>query len=110
MLIKKLIEYATAVLEWIAEAYKARESTVRRKLEERVNANFSLMYHGSRTVTIDERYRVKYIDVTTEESDGLKVVKSFAFVSGLIDLAKEALISGKTKKADIGPQYYVYGS
>ncbi len=42
------IEYATAVLEWIAEAYKARESTVRRKLEERVNANFSLMYHGSR--------------------------------------------------------------
>lgn len=100
------IEYATAVLEWIAEAYKARESTVRRKLEERVNANFSLMYHGSRTVTIDERYRVKYIDVTTEESDGLKVVKSFAFVSGLIDLAKEALISGKTKKADIGPQYY----
>lgn len=100
------IEYAKAVLEWIAEAYKARESSVRGKLEERVNANFSLMYHGSRTITIDERYRVKYIDVTTEESDGLKVVKSFAFVSGLVDLAKEALTSSKTKEADIGPQYY----
>lgn len=100
------IEYTTAVLEWIAEAYRARESSVRGELEKRVNENFSLMYHGSRTVTIDEKYRVKYIDVTTEESDGLKVVKSFAFVAGLVDLAKESLTSGKTREADIGPQYY----
>lgn len=100
------IEYATAVLEWIAEAYKARESSVRGELEKRVNDNFSLMYHGSRTVIIDEKYRVKYIDVTTEESDGLKVVKSFAFVAGLVDLAKESLASGKAKEVDIGPQYY----
>lgn len=100
------IQYATAVLNWVSEAYKARESSVREKLEEKVNANFRLMYHGNRTVTIDEKYRVKYIDVTTDESDGLKAVKSFAFVSGLVDLAKEALTSDKTKEADIGPQYY----
>ena len=95
------IEYAQAVFDWVSEAYKSRESSVRAKLEEKVNSNFGLMYHGSRTITIDEKYRVKYIDVTTEESDGLKAVKSFAFVSGLVDLAKEAL-----KEADIGPQYY----
>lgn len=100
------IEYAAAVWDWVAEAYRARESSVREKLEEKVNANFSLMYHGSRTITIDEKYRVKYIDVTTDESDGLKAVKSFAFVSGLVDLAKEALTSDKTREADIGPQYY----
>lgn len=100
------IEYATSVLNWVAEAYRARESSVREKLEQKVNANFSLMYHGSRTVTIDEKYRVKYVDVTTDESDGLKAVKSFAFVSGLVDLAKEALTSEKTKEADLGPQYY----
>lgn len=100
------IEYAAAVWNWVAEAYRARESTVRGKLEEKVNANFSPMYHGSRTVTIDEKYRVKYIDVMTDESDGLKAVKSFAFVSGLVDLAKEVLTSDKTKEADLGPQYY----
>lgn len=100
------IQYATAVLNWVSEAYKARENSVREKLEEKVNANFGLMYHGSRTIAIDEKYRVKYIDVTTDESDGLKAVKSFAFVSGLVDLAKEALTSDKTKEADIGPQYY----
>ena len=100
------IEYAQAVFDWVAKAYRARESSVRGKLEERVNANFAKMYHGSRTITIDEKYRVKYIDVTTEESDGLKAVKSFAFVSGLVDLAKEALTSDDSKEADIGSQYY----
>lgn len=100
------IEYAQAVFDWVSAAYKSRESSVRAKLEEKVNSNFGLMYHGSRTITIDEKYRVKYIDVTTEESDGLKAVKSFAFVSGLVDLAKEALSSEKSKEADIGPQYY----
>lgn len=100
------IEYAQAVFDWVSEAYKSRESSVRAKLEDKVNSNFGLMYHGSRTITIDEKYRVKYIDVTTEESDGLKAVKSFAFVSGLVDLAKEALSSEMSKEADIGPQYY----
>lgn len=100
------IEYAQAVFDWVAKAYRARESTVRGKLEERVNANFAKMYHGTRTITIDDKYRVKYIDVTTEESDGLKAVKSFAFVSGLVDLAKEALTSEDSEEADVGPQYY----
>lgn len=100
------IAYAQAVFDWVSEAYRIRESSVRSKLEEKVNKNFGLMYHGSRTITIDEKYRVKYLDVTTEESDGLKAVKSFAFVSGLVDLAKEALSSEKSKEADIGPQFY----
>ena len=100
------IDYAQAVLDWVGEAYYSREGIVRGRLEEKVNANFGMMYHGSRTVTIDDKYRVKYIDVTTEESDGLKAVKSFAFVSGLVDLAKEALNSDSSKEANTTPQYY----
>lgn len=100
------IAYAQAAFDWIAEAYKSRENSVRTRLEAKVNTNFSKMYHGTRTIAIDEKYRVKYIDVTTEESEGLKAVKSFAFVSGLVDLAKEALTSDKSKEADIGPQFY----
>lgn len=100
------IDYAQAVFDWVSEAYYSREGIVRGSLEEKVNANFGMMYHGSRTVTIDDKYRVKYIDVTTEESDGLKAVKSFAFVSGLVDLAKEALNSESSKEANTTPQYY----
>ena len=36
----------------------------------------------------------------------MRAVKSFAFVAGLVDLAKEALSSDKSKVANIGPQYY----
>ena len=100
------IDYAQAVFDWVSEAYYSREGIVRGRLEEKVNANFGMMYHGSRTVTIDDKYRVKYIDVTTEESDGLKAVKSFSFVSGLVDLAKEALNSDSSKEANTTPQYY----
>lgn len=100
------IDYAQAVFDWVSEAYYSREGIVRGRLEEKVNANFGMMYHGSRTVTIDDKYRVKYIDVTTEESDGLKAVKSFAFVSGLVDLAKAALNSDSSKEANTTPQYY----
>lgn len=100
------IDYTQAVYDWVDKAYKERESTVRTKLEEKVNNNFARIYHGHRTISIDEKYRVKYIDVTTEESEGLKAVKSFAFISGLVDLAKEALTSDTSKEADIGPQYF----
>lgn len=99
------IDYAKAVLEWIRNAYQSRESAVRSKLEQKVNANFGRMYHGSRNISIDEKYHVSYYDVTTDESDGLKAVKSFAFISGLVDLAKEAL-SDDNDGANVGPQYY----
>jgi len=99
------IDYANSVFDWIRDAFQSRESAVRSKLEQKVNENFKRMYHGSRNITIDEKYRVSYYDVTTEESDGLKAVKSFAFVSGLVDLAKEAL-TNDNDEASIGPQYY----
>lgn len=102
--ITRYIEYTQATYDWIAHSFTERESSVRKKLEERVNKNFEKMYHGSRSITIDDKYRVKYIDVTTEESEGLKAVKSFAFVSGLVDLAKEILAN--EGDAEVGPQYY----
>lgn len=102
--ISQYIAYASATLEWISEAYKKREIAVRERLESQVNKNFSNIYHGTRNITIDDKYRVKYVDVTTEESEGLKAVKSFAFVSALVDIAKEALSSGDD--AELGPHFY----
>lgn len=106
MKIYQYIDYTDATLKWIVEAYNDREKTVREKLQEKVNHNFAELYHGNRSVTIDEKYHVKYLDVTTEESDGLKAVKSFAFVTGLVDLAKEALKSENSSEADMESQYY----
>lgn len=104
--ISQCIDYATAAFEFVNDAYLAKESEIRKKLEEKVNSNFSSMYHGSRTLTIDEKYRVKYSDVTTEESPGLKTVKSFAFITGLVDLAKENLAEKTDMDINLGTQYY----
>ena len=100
------IDYSTAVFDWIKNSYQAKEEIVRSSLEQEVNAKFSRMYHGKRTIIIDEKYRAKYLDITTEESDGLKAVKSFAFIAGLVELAKKALGDKDDADADIGPHYY----
>lgn len=85
------ITYTQKLFDWVNEAYTSKEVAIRSQLEMKVNSNFSRMYHGNRNILIDSKYRVKYMDITTEESDGLKAVKNFAFVSGLVELAKEAL-------------------
>lgn len=88
----RYITYATMVQEWLSDTYKAKEDTVRSELQQRVNSNFAKMYHGERSITIDDKYRVKYSDITTEESDGLKAVKSFAFIASLVSMAKDRIL------------------
>lgn len=88
----RYITYATMVREWLSDTYKSKEDTVRSELQQRVNSNFAKMYHGERSITIDDKYRVKYSDITTEESDGLKAVKSFAFIASLVSMAKDRIL------------------
>ena len=88
----RYITYATSIQEWLTDTYKAKEDTVRNELQRRVNDNFARMYHGERSIIIDDKYRVKYADVTTEESDGLKAVKSFAFIASLVSMAKDRIL------------------
>lgn len=88
----RYMTYATLVQEWLSDTYKVKEDTVRSELQQRVNSNFAKMYHGERSITIDDKYRVKYSDITTEESDGLKAVKSFAFIASLVSMAKDRIL------------------
>ena len=96
--IMKYIDYSQNIYNWLDDTYKTKEITVRNQLEKRVNDNFSKMYHGERTIRIDEKYRVKYTDVKTEESDGLKAVKSFAFIASLVSMAKDKILDDKEMK------------
>ena len=76
----------------MTETYQEKEGKVRTELQQRVNDNFAKMYHGERSISIDDKYRVRYADVTTEESDGLKAVKSFAFIASLVSMAKDRIL------------------
>ena len=96
--IARLIAYAQNVYDWLLESYKGKEEKVREELQIRVNDNFAKMYHGERSIRIDDKYRVKYSDITTEESDGLKAVKSFAFIASLVSMAKDKILDDADMK------------
>ncbi|MCK6255457.1 AAA family ATPase [Fictibacillus sp. KIGAM418] len=105
----KYIEYANQVLEWVTNHRDTREHDIKEQLEEKVNNYFSKMYHGKRKVTIDDKFRVNLVttdlleEIHTDESQGLETVKNFAFISGLVDLAKQKLQDAYEKEAEAYP-------
>lgn len=101
----RYLAYAEKICDWIDETYAEKEQEMRIKLQEKVNNIFSRMYHGERRVQIDNQYHVTLFaylngkEVVTGESEGLKRVKNFAFIAGLVDLAKEKASLGKNSNA-----------
>lgn len=99
------LAYAEKICSWIDESYAEKEQEMRSRLQEKVNDIFSRMYHGERRVQIDSQYHVTLFaqlngkEVITGESEGLKRVKNFAFIAGLVDLAKEKASMGKNNRA-----------
>lgn len=97
--IMELISYAEAVREWFSATYKEKEHDIREQLEDKVNSIFERMYHGHRRVAIDMRYQVSLLttiadkEVAAGESEGSNRVKNFAFIAGLVSLAKEKIIA-----------------
>lgn len=99
------LAYAEKICSWIDESYAEKEQEMRSRLQEKVNDIFSRMYHGERRVQINSQYHVTLFaqlngkEVITGESEGLKRVKNFAFIAGLVDLAKEKASMGKNDRA-----------
>lgn len=104
--IRRYLAYAERVQGWIEKYYHDEEGKIRSELQERVNAIFQRMYHGERELEINEKYQTILYTVIPEtgdrvisgESEGLIRVKNFAFIAGLVDLAKDkALRVGSNK-------------
>ena len=93
------IRYAEEILDWLSTTYKEKEAYIRDALETKVNDIFEQMYHGHRRVSIDQKYQVTLLttiedrEIAAGESEGSNRVKSFAFIAGLVALAKEKLIA-----------------
>lgn len=91
--------YAEEIHDWFCKAYKDREDRIRQELESKVNQIFEKMYHGHRRVAIDRQYQVTLLstvadtEIDTGESEGSNRVKNFAFIAGLVALAKDKLLS-----------------
>lgn len=98
-IIMTYIRYAEEILDWLTETYKEKETFIRAELEDQVNTIFERMYHGRRRVSVDSKYQVTLLTTVAEqeiasgESEGLNRVKNFAFIAGLVALAKKRIIS-----------------
>ena len=95
----ELIVYAEEIKGWLEETYKDKELTIREDLEAKVNEIFERMYHGHRRVTIDAKYHVELLttvsdrEIAAGESEGSNRVKNFAFIAGLVAMAKGKIIT-----------------
>lgn len=103
--IMQLLSYAEEIRDWLGETYSEQESEMREALETKVNEIFKTMYHGHRRVSIDQRYQVSLLttvadkEIITGESEGANRVKNFAFIAGLVSLAKDRLTAAMDEQA-----------
>lgn len=111
--IMTLIEYAEEIHDWLVETYSEKESSIRESLEAKVNDIFEKMYHGHRRVVIDPRYQVALLttiadkEIASGESEGSNRVKNFAFIAGLVALAKERIMTdGSENGFDLSSEPY----
>lgn len=93
--INSYITYATKIYEWFRQSYDKSEKEVKDELYTSINDLFSQMYHGQRTVKIDDNYHITLkVDngkgiFVNDTSPGLDTVKNFAFIAGIVDLARK---------------------
>ena len=108
-----LIEYGEEIHDWLVENYSQKEETILEALETKVNEIFERMYHGHRRVVIDQRYRVSLLttiadkEIAAGESEGSNRVKNFAFIAGLVALAKEKIMTDSSENGfDLSSEPY----
>ncbi len=93
--ITSAIAYANKIYDWFQTSYDNSERVVKKDLYESINTLFSQMYHGQRIVEIDDNYHITLmVDsgngvFVNDTSPGLDTVKNFAFIAGIVDLARK---------------------
>lgn len=98
------MQYAKILYDRMVNVYDNKSRRILEEMNSTIKDVFSKMYHGVRDIHIDEEYRV-HIAVersgNLEASSGLDVVKNFAFIAGLLKIAKESI-----KEDDIQTEPY----
>lgn len=88
--------YATYIHETLSEIYKSSENEVRNRLEKYINEIFKYIYKGGLSLTVDEKYNIQVLidedsgyghDIETSTAQSISVI--FAFISGIIKMARE---------------------
>ena len=105
--INRCLAYARKIYKWFKDSYDRAEQDVKTELDKSINSIFAQMYHGRRIVEIDGRYHITLkINngdgiFVTDTSPGLDTVKNFAFIAGIVDLARRKAKEQKSDDPDV---------
>jgi len=89
--------YAQYMYDELQKVYSKNEVNTRKKLEQTINEIFKSIYNGGMSLTIDEKYNISVIvddfeefnnNVETSTAQSISVI--FAFISGIIKMARES--------------------
>lgn len=92
--ISKCLEISSDIYRMASTHVKKTSAEVRETLENETNTLFKSMYHGNRSISIDNDFNVKTITDQKEldNSTGIDTVKNFAFVAGMMKTAKKKIV------------------
>lgn len=88
-------EYARAIYEGLDRKYSKNEEEIRKKLEVKINEIFCRIFDGGLSLKLDEKYNIKVTanelvsDEDIERSTAQNYSVIFAFIAGIIEIAKE---------------------
>lgn len=88
-------DYAERIYRELVAFYNKSESEVRDKLQNTINEIFKQIYEGGLALTIDEKYHISvyadeiFGDQSVETSTAQSISVIFAFIAGIIKLARE---------------------
>lgn len=103
------LNYAQAVYDKLAEAYQSKEIEVREELEKTINQIFEDIYDGGIHIHVTERYNIiTTVTDTDEMASGDELEKNtaqsyaiiFAFIAGIIEMAKKDDGFGKEERIE----------
>lgn len=102
------LKYAQALADQITSKYKIKEEEVRVELESKINRIFEDIYDGGIEISVNDRYNVSTIVTDTNGSVGDELEKNtaqsyaiiFAFIAGIIEMAKKSTDSFYEKTYD----------
>lgn len=100
--------YAQRLYQGLQKDYGEKEESYRKRLEKRMNEIFQTIYDGDIQIELDEKYRIKVsirqehiLEDEVEKNTAQGYALIFAFISAIIDLAKEKINEKALESSDL---------
>lgn len=101
ILVQKRIRVCEQIIQELSRYYNDREQEAKKLLQDRVGLIFNDIIRKDYKFTLDDKYNFDVVDknkITVPMSEGERQITSISFISGLVDMAKDAEMNEKLVK------------